>query len=334
VSEQQRKAPSGIGILGIGSCVPEGTLTNYDLEKMVDTTDQWIRERTGIFKRHMSDENTATSDLAAGAARNALADAGLGPEDLDMIIIATATPDMAFPSTACLVQSALGATKAVAFDISAACSGFLFGLSIAESYIRSGGYERIMVIGAETLTKIVDWDDRATCVLFGDGAGAVVVGHVGEGRGFVASRIRTDGTMSDLIKQPGGGPRLRLTEENVNDGHQYLKLQGNRVFKAAVKAMASVAVDTLADGGYTGDDLDLLVTHQANWRIIDATARRIKVPPEKVFSNVEDYGNTSAASIPIALTEAKQKGILKKGMLVELVAFGSGLTWASNLMIW
>lgn len=334
MSEQQRKAPSGIGILGIGSFVPEGTLTNYDLEKMVDTTDQWIRERTGIFKRHMSDEETATSDLAAGAARNALADAGLGPEDIDMIIIGTATPDMFFPSTACLVQNALGATQAVAFDISAACSGFIFGLSIAESYIQSGGYEKILVIGAETLTKIVDWEDRATCVLFGDGAGAVVVGHVGEGRGFVASRIRTDGTMSDLIKQPGGGSRLKLTEENVNDGHQYLKLQGNRVFKAAVKAMASIAVDTLADGGYTGDDLDLLVTHQANWRIIDATARRINVPPEKVFSNVEDYGNTSAASIPIALTEAKQKGILKDGMLVELVAFGAGLTWASSLMIW
>jgi 3-oxoacyl-[acyl-carrier-protein] synthase-3 len=191
-----------------------------------------------------------------------------------------------------------------------------------------------MVIGAETLTKIVDWNDRATCVLFGDGAGAAVVGRVGEGKGFVASRIRTDGSMSGLIQQPGGGSRIRITEDNVSEGHQYLKLQGNKVFKAAVKAMAKIAVDTLADGGYAGDDLDLLVTHQANWRIIDATARRINVPPEKVFSNVEDYGNTSAASIPIALTEAKQKGILKEGMLVELVAFGAGLTWASNLMIW
>ncbi len=334
MSEQRRKAPSGIGILGIGSYVPEGELTNYDLEKMVDTTDQWIRERTGIFKRHKTDDQTATSDLAIGAARNALADAGLGPEDIDLIIIATATPDMFFPSTACLVQNALGATQAAAFDISAACSGFLFGLSMAEIYIKCGPRKKILVIGAETLTKIVDWTDRATAVLFGDGAGAAVVGHVGEGRGFVASRIRSDGALSDLIKQPAGGSRMRPTIENLGERQQYMKLQGNRVFKAAVKAMASVAVGTLEDGGYTGDDLDLLVTHQANWRIIDATARRINVPPEKVFSNVEDYGNTSAASIPIALTEAKQKGILKEGMLVELVAFGAGLTWAGNLMIW
>jgi len=334
VSEQRRRAPSGIGILGIGSCVPEGELTNYDLEKIVDTTDKWIRERTGIFKRHRSDDQTATSDLAIGAGRQALADAGVGPEDIDVIILATATPDMFFPSTGCLVQAALGAKKAAAFDISAACSGFLYGLSLAEMYVKSGRYERILVIGAETLTKIVDWTDRTTCVLFGDGAGAAVVGRVGEGRGFVASRIGSDGTMSDLIKQPGGGSRIRPTVESLAEGHQYMKLQGNRVFKAAVKAMASVAVDTLEDAGYTGDDLDLLVPHQANWRIIDATARRINVPPEKVFSNVEDYGNTSAASIPIALTEAKQKGILKEGMLVELVAFGAGLTWASNLMIW
>jgi 3-oxoacyl-[acyl-carrier-protein] synthase-3 len=334
VSEQLRKEPSGIGILGIGSFVPEGALTNFDLEKMVDTTDQWIRERTGIFKRHKSDDQTATSDLAAGAARNALEDAGIGPEEIDLIILGTATPDMFFPSTACLVQDALGATRAAAFDISAACSGFLYGLSIAESYIKSGRHEKILVIGAETLTKVVDWSDRASCVLFGDGAGAAVVGRVGEGRGFVISNLRSDGSLSGLIMQPGGGSRIRLTEDNLKEGHQYLKLQGNKVFKAAVKAMASIAVDTLADGGYTGDDLDLLVTHQANWRIIDATARRINVPPEKVFSNVEDYGNTSAASIPIALAEAKQKGILKEGMLVEMVAFGSGLTWASNLMIW
>ncbi len=334
MSEQRRKAPSGIGILGIGSCVPEGELTNYDLEKMVDTTDQWIRERTGIFKRHKTDDQTATSDLAIGAAREALSDAGLGPEDIDVIVVATATPDMFFPSTACLVQNALGASQAVAFDIGAACTGFLYGLSMAEICIESGRYERILVIGAETLTKIVDWTDRATCVLFGDGAGAAVVGRVGEGRGFIAWRIGSDGTMSDLIKQPAGGSRMRPTEENLRSGDHFIRLQGNRVFKAAVKAMASVAVDTLEDGGYTGDDLELLVTHQANGRIIDATARRINVPPEKVFSNVEDYGNTSAASIPIALTEAKEKGILKEGMLVELVAFGSGLTWGSNLMIW
>jgi 3-oxoacyl-[acyl-carrier-protein] synthase-3 len=334
VREQQRKQPSGIGILGIGSFVPEGELTNYDLEKIVDTSDKWIRERTGIFKRHRSDENTATSDLAAGAAREAMADAGVEPGDIDIIIVGTATPDMFFPSTACHVQKALGASNAAAFDISAACSGFLYGLSLAENYIATGTHDLVAVIGAETLTKILDWSDRTTCVLFGDGAGAAIVGRVSDGRGFVTSRMGSDGTLNKLIMQPGGGSRVPPTEETLRQGLHYIKLQGNKVFKAAVKAMASVALETLEDAGYTNNDLDLLVPHQANWRIIDATARRIKVPPEKVFSNVEHYGNTSAASIPIALSDAKRQGILKEGMLVEMVSFGAGLTWASNLMIW
>lgn len=334
MKEHPRKAPSGIGIQGIGSYVPEGELTNYDLEKIVDTSDKWIKERTGIFKRHRTDDKTATSDLAAEAAMGALADAGLKPADIDIIIVGTATPDMFFPSTACLVQNKLGANQAAAFDISAACSGFLYGLSLAESYILSRAYDHILVIGAETLTKIVDWTDRTTCVLFGDGAGAAVVGRVGAGRGFVASQIRSDGAMSDLILQPGGGSRIPPTEDTLKEGLHFIKLQGNKVFKAAVKAMSGIAVSTLENAGYTSDDLDLLVPHQANWRIIDATAKRIKVPPEKVFSNVEDYGNTSAASIPIALTQAKREGILKEGMLVEMVSFGAGLTWACNLMIW
>jgi 3-oxoacyl-[acyl-carrier-protein] synthase-3 len=334
VNTAHRKQPSGIGIIGIGSFVPEGELTNLDLEKIVNTTDEWIMERTGIRKRHRADSQTATSDLAAGAALRALEDAGLGPEDIDVIIVGTATPDMFFPSTGCLVQKEIGAERAAAFDVSAACSGFLYGLSIAQDFVTAGKYNKVLVIGAETLTKIVDWSDRTTCVLFGDGAGAAVVGRVGEGHGIVSSLLASDGTMSELLKLPAGGSRMPPTEETVRGGHHYVKMQGNKLFKAAVKAMASAAVEVLDDAGYTGDDLDLLVTHQANLRIIDATARRINIPPEKVFNNLDQYGNTSAASIPIALTEAKEKGILKEGMLVELVSFGGGLTWASVLMRW
>lgn len=328
------KQPSGIGIIGIGSHVPEGTLTNLDLEQMVDTSDDWILERTGIRKRHKADAQTATSDLAAQAALNALEDVGMVAADIDMIILGTATPDMFFPSTACLVQKEIGATNAAAFDVSAACSGFLYGLSIAEDFVNAGKCERVLVIGAETLTKIVDWTDRTTCVLFGDGAGAAVVGKIGEGRGIISSLLASDGTMGELLKLPAGGSRMPPSEETVRSGLHYVKMEGNKLFKAAVKAMASAAVEVLADAGYSGDDLDLLVTHQANMRIIDATARRIHVPKEKVFSNVDMYGNTSAASIPIALTEARQKGVLKEGMLVELVSFGGGLTWAGVLLRW
>ena len=334
MNAQHRKPASGIGILGVGAFVPEGELTNTDLEKIVDTTDEWIRERTGISKRHKADAETATSDLAAGAGLRAIEDAGIKPTDIGLIIVGTATPDMFFPSTACLVQKALEAPQAAAFDVSAACSGFLYGLSIAEDFVNSGKYEYVLVIGAETLTKIVDWSDRTTCVLFGDGAGAAVVGRVGEGRGIVSSYMASDGGMGDLLKLPAGGSRMPSSEETVRNGMHYVKMQGNKLFKAAVKTMASAAVKALEDAGYTADDLEILVTHQANQRIIDATARRIGVPQEKVYSNVEFFGNTSAASIPIALAEAKKKGILKEGMLVELVSFGGGLTWASVLLRW
>jgi 3-oxoacyl-[acyl-carrier-protein] synthase-3 len=334
VNVRQRKPPSGIGVLGIGAHVPGNALTNFDLEKIVDTTDEWIRERTGIFKRYKADDQTATSDLATQAALRALEDAGLGAEDIDLIIVGTATPDMFFPSTACFVQKQLGASQAAAFDVSAACSGFLYGMTIAEDFVKSGKYERVLVIGAETLTRILDWTDRTTCVLFGDGAGAAVIGKVGDGRGIVSSLLASDGSLGDLLKLPAGGSRMPPSEETVRKRLHYVKMQGNKLFKAAVKAMASAAITTLDDAGYTGEDLDLLVPHQANWRIIDATARRINVPPEKVYSNVKDFGNTSAASIPIALSEAKRKGILKEGMVIELVSFGGGLTWASVLMVW
>jgi 3-oxoacyl-[acyl-carrier-protein] synthase-3 len=320
--------------MGIGSHVPEGTLTNFDLEKMVDTTDDWIRERTGISKRHRADAQTATSDLAAEAAKKALDDAGVGARDIDVIIVGTATPDMFFPSTACLVQNEIGATRAAAFDVSAACSGFLYGLSIAEDFVSAGKFKRVLVIGAETLTKIIDWTDRTTCVLFGDGAGAAVVGAVGDGHGIVSSFLASDGSMGELLMLPAGGSRMPPSEDTIRERLHYVKMKGNKLFKAAVKAMASAAVGTLEEAGYTGDDLDLLVTHQANMRIIDATARRINIPMEKVFTNVDRYGNTSAASIPMALTEARDCGVLKKDMLVELVSFGGGLTWASVLMVW
>ena len=331
---EHRKPASGIGILGVGDFVPEGELTNFDLEKIVDTSDKWIRERTGIFKRHKADAKTATSDLAAGAGLKAIRDAGITPADIGLIIVGTATPDMFFPSTACLVQKALGATQAAAFDLSAACSGFLYGLSIAEDFVNSGKHEYVLVIGAETLTKILDWNDRTTCVLFGDGAGAAVVGRVGEGRGIISSFMASDGGMGDLLKLPAGGSRMPPSEETIRNRMHYVKMQGNKLFKAAVKTMATAAVRALEDAGYTAADLDVLVTHQANQRIIDATARRIGVPPEKVYSNVEFFGNTSAASIPIALAEAKGNGTLREGMLIELVSFGGGLTWASVLLRW
>ncbi|MFZ1946971.1 MAG: beta-ketoacyl-ACP synthase III [bacterium] len=334
MEKQAQKQPSGIGIIGVGAYVPDDVLTNRDLEKMVDTNDQWIRERTGISKRHRADAKTATSDLAKQAGLRALADAGLGPLDVDMIIVATATPDMLFPSTACVVQKEIGATNAVAFDVSAACSGFLYGLSIAEQFVKSGGYDHILVVGAETLTKILDWTDRSTCVLFGDGAGAAVVGRVGEGRGLISTLLASDGALGDMLELPAGGSRMPASEETLRRGLHFVKMEGNKLFKAAVKAMASAAISTLDGAGYSGDDLDLLVPHQANLRIITATADRIKIPMDKVHINIEEYGNTSAASIPIALDEAKRKGVLKEGMLIEMVSFGGGLTWACVLMRW
>jgi 3-oxoacyl-[acyl-carrier-protein] synthase-3 len=314
--------------------VPEGILTNFDLEKIVDTTDEWIKERTGITRRHRVDEKMATSDLAKEAARRAVADAGLTPQDLDVIIVATATPDMFFPSTACLVQKEIGATNAFAFDISAACSGFLYGLSVADHLVKAGTYKHVLAIGAETLTKITDWTDRSTCVLFGDGAGAAVVGKVGPGRGFIATMLKSDGTLGDLLHMPAGGSRMPPSEETIKNRLHCVKMEGNKLFKVAVKAMAGAAMSVLADSGYTGDDLDLLVPHQANLRIIDSTADRVKIAKEKVLINIGEYGNTSAASIPIALDQAKRNGVLKEGMLIEMVSFGGGLTWACTLMRW
>lgn len=320
-----------IGIVGIGSDAPPGILSNADLEKMVDTSDEWIVERTGIRTRHIADAQTTTSVLATNAARKALADAGLKGEDVDLIIIGTATPDMLFPSTACLVQAQIGASGA-AFDLAAACSGFIYGLNVAAGLIRNGTHETALVIGAETLTKIVDFQDRGTCVLFGDAAGAAVLRRVEKGRGILATRIMSDGTLAEMLTLPAGGSARPTSHETVDQRLHYIKMNGNNVFKSAVKWMADVVKKALEDAELGAHEVDLFIPHQANLRIIEATARKLDIPMDKVFVNVDRYGNTSAASIPLALDEARQAGMLREGYVVSAVAFGSGFTWGSAVL--
>ncbi len=323
-----------VGILGTGSFAPERVLTNAELAKMVDTSDEWIMTRTGISTRRIADANTATSDLAAEAGRRAIADAGIDPDEIDMIIVATATPDMLFPASACLVQSAIGLTRACAFDVSAACSGFVYSLSIAKALISSRTYDKILVIGAETLSKIVDWTDRNTCVLFGDGAGAAVLGEVEEGRGIQSVLLGSDGSLSHWLNMPGGGSRMPISHEVIDQRLHYVKMNGNNVFKYAVMAMETAALAALDQANARPEEIDLLVPHQANLRIIEAVAERIGVPMTKVFVNLDRYGNTSAASVPIALDEARREGRLKKGDLVEVVVFGGGFTWGAAVLRW
>ena len=319
-------------VKGIGFAVPEKILTNADFEKMVDTSDEWIRSRTGMSERHISDNSTATSDLSTEAAKKALAMAGVNAADLDIIITATVTGDTPFPSTACYIQRNLGATKAAAFDISAACSGFLYGLTLADNFIANGSYKNILVIGAELLSKITDYTDRKTCVLFGDGAGAAVLQPSDGNRGILKTYIHSDGRLTDLLAMPGGGSRHPASHETVDQRLHYIKMEGPEVFKAAVKAMGNAAVDVLKMADMQSSQLALLIPHQANIRIIQATARRIKLPMEKVFINVDRYGNTSAASIPIALTEAIEQGRLKKDDYCLLVSFGGGFTTGAVLL--
>lgn len=316
-------------MLGTGVAIPPKTLTNQDLEKIVDTSDEWIRERTGMQVRHIVDDETQNSDLSAQAAMQALQDADMDAEEIDTIIVATVTGDVTFPSTACYVQDKIGAVNAAAFDIQAACSGFLYGLSIADGFVATGKSKNVLVIGCELLTRIVDWKDRSTCVLFGDAAGAAVLGPAnGDGRGILGTFMKTDGRLAHLLCMPGGGTRYPAQvaiDENMNT----LKMRGPEVFRAAVTAMVDAAAHILETAGLTVDDVDLLIPHQANKRIIDATARRMKIPPEKVYINVHEYGNTSSASIPVALNEAKEKGLLKPGDVCVMVAFGGGFTWGS-----
>lgn len=323
-----------VGITGTGSCLPEKKLTNFDLEKMVDTTDEWIRTRTGISERRIADNKTATSDLATEAAKIAIDDAGLLLEDIDLIIVATATPDMAFPSTACIVQKNIGAKNAVAFDIEAACSGFLYALAIGEQFIKTGVYRNALIIGAETLSKITNWKDRRTCVLFGDGAGAAVLQQVEGGLGILSSSLGSDGFKGDYLTQPAGGSRMPSTIKTILNDLHYIHMDGREVFKFAVRAMSKSALEIIKDVGYNIEDVDYMIPHQANIRIIEAVAKKINLTMDKVYVNLNDYGNMSVASIPVALDEAVKKGSIKAGDIIILVAFGGGLTWGSSVIKW
>lgn len=324
----------GAGIAGLGVSIPERILTNRDLEKMVDTSDEWIVTRTGIRERHIAGEGTASSDLAVEAGQQALADAGLSPGDVDLIIVATATPDMLFPATACLVQDRLGASRAAAFDLEAACSGFIYGLTVGSQFIRTGTCENVLVIGAEILSRVLNWQDRSTCVLLGDGAGAAVLRPAAPGQGILGSYLGADGSGGALLMVPAGGSRLPASAETVATGQHYMYMNGAEVFKFAVRIMGDAAERVLGTCGLGFADVDWYVPHQANYRIIEASARRFGLPMEKVIVNLDRYGNTSAASIPIALWESVREGKVRSGDVVLAVAFGSGLTWGATVMRW
>jgi 3-oxoacyl-[acyl-carrier-protein] synthase-3 len=323
-----------VHIIGVGSCTPDRVVTNRDLEQIVDTTDEWITTRTGIKERRIADPGTPSSVLATEAARRAMADAGITGAEIDQIIVGTVTGDRPFPSTACLLQDRLGASSAYAFDISAACSGFLYALSLGRNQILAGAAGTVLVVGVETLSKITDWTDRNTCVLFGDAAGAVVLRSTGKPGGILATKLHSDGSLTRLLEMPGGGSLNPSSYETVDRRLHYIRMSGNDVFKYAVRAMESVACEALEAAGVKPEELDLLVPHQANYRIIDATARRLGLPMEKVFVNLDRYGNTSSASIPLALDEAKRSGRIKPGDLVEMVTFGGGFTWAASVVRW
>ncbi|MEK4110723.1 3-oxoacyl-[acyl-carrier-protein] synthase-3 [Paenibacillus sp. DS2363] len=323
-----------VGVIGTGKYVPEKILTNSDLEKMVDTNDEWIVSRTGIKERHIAAPDQATSDLAYEAAIKALESAGMTGSDLDLIIVATITPDSSFPSTACILQDKLGAKGAAAFDLSAACSGFVYGLASATSFIQSGMYNNALVIGADCLSRITDYTDRNTCVLFGDGAGAVVVGEVPEGRGFKAFDLGAEGAGGSLLQMEGGGSRLPATAETVENKKHYINMNGREVFKFAVRVMGTATIEVLRKAGMERTDVDLFVPHQANIRIIQSAMQRLELPEEKVVVNVDKYANTSAASIPLALVEAAEEGRMKAGDTVLMVGFGGGLTWGASVLVW
>jgi 3-oxoacyl-[acyl-carrier-protein] synthase-3 len=320
-------------IAGTGSYAPAKTLTNADLERMVATSDEWITERTGIRERRIAATGEACSDLALKAAERALASAGVRADDLDLILLATCTGDYPLPATACLIQHQLGATKAAACDISAACCGFVYALSVADAYVRTG-MRHVLVIGSEVMSAITDWSDRNTCILFGDGAGAAVISASEEDRGVLSTHLRSDGVLSELIAVPGGGSRLPLSEKVIAEKMNCIKMKGNETFKVAVRMLEEIARETLATNRLRIEDLDLYVPHQANMRILKAVAERLGLPLDKVMLNLDKYGNTSAASIPIALDEAVRQGRIKDGSLVMLGAFGAGLTWASALIKW
>ncbi len=334
VKKMDKAEKRKIKISGTGFYVPDKVLTNFDLEKMVDTSDEWIVSRTGIRERRIGSEDQVTSDLAVEAAKVALKNAGLKIKDIDLIIVATSTPDTIFPSTACWVQSKLEADHIPAFDISAGCTGFIYGMILSEGLILSGVKKRILLIGSEFLTKVTNWKDRNTCVLFGDAAGAVVLEESHGDKGMLSSYWKADGKLADLLSQPAGGTQIPASAQSIDQDLHYLQMKGNEVFKHAVKRMGEAAVVALKKAGLEKEDIDYLIPHQANIRIIEATGRRLKLPPEKVFINIQKYGNVSVATIPIALHELNESGKLKDGTIIVMDAFGAGFTWGAIAYRW
>jgi 3-oxoacyl-[acyl-carrier-protein] synthase III len=322
------------GILGTGHSYPEGILTNADLAKIVETSDDWITTRTGIKQRRKAAPDEYTSLFAARAARQAIERARLDPADIDLLLCATVTPDQILPSTGCIVQAELGAHNAAAMDIVAACSGFLYGVSLADSMIRTGQVRHAVVVGAEILTQYVDYTDRQTCVLFGDGAGAAVLGPRDNNRGILASKIKSDGRYEEQLFSPGGGTRKKPSPETLAAGDHFFKMRGNELFKVAVRSMAEISREVLERAGVKSDDINLFIPHQANQRITEAVADRLNVDMSKVYSNIAVHGNTSSASIPIALDECVEAGRIKEGDLVLMSSFGGGATWGAVLMRW
>ncbi len=322
-----------VRFLGTGSAAPERVLSNFDLEKMVDTTDEWIQTRTGIRERRIADPDVATSDIAYDAALRALESAQVSADEIDGIIVGTVTPDYLFPSTACVLQSRLGAKNAFAFDLLAGCSGFLYALQAGKGIINGGDAKKILVIGAETLSKITDFEDRATCILFGDGAGAAIIGE-SDTPGILSFCLGANGDAGDLLHMPGGGSRIPPSEESLKNKCHFLKMEGRDVFKEAVKALESSSLEAIKSADLTPDEIDIFIPHQANYRILEAVRKRIGLPEEKVFSNLEKYGNTSSASVPIALDEAVRSGRVKKGDTLLFSVFGAGFTWGAAVVRW
>src|SRR3989454_1148594 len=321
-------------IISVGSYVPERVLTNTDLEKMVDTSDEWITTRTGIKERHIAAPTQWPSDMAAGAATRAMESGGIKPEQIDLIIVATITPDMVFPATACLVQEKIGAFRAAAFDIEAACSGFIYGLEIGQQFIMSRTYDTVLVIGAEKLSSIIDWTDRNTCVLFGDGAGAAILQSRPKAHGLLTACMGADGGKADLLGMPGGGCRCPATVESVNARLHFLRMEGKETFKNAVNAMFTAAQESLRRCELDISKIKCIIPHQANQRIIEAVGDRLGARPEQIYVNLDKYGNTSAASVAIALDEAVESGRIQRGDLILLIVFGAGLTWAAAVIEW
>jgi len=321
-------------IAGVGSYTPDKVVTNRDLEDKVDTSDEWITKRTGIKERRIAADDVTASDLATKAAENALKDAGLQAGDLDLILVATSTPDHpGFPSTACILQDKLGITDTPAFDLAAACTGFIYGMSTATQYIETAAYDNILVVGTEVFSKIIDWEDRNTCVLFGDGAGAAVLTPGTEG-GILANHLGADGSRSEVLEIPGGGSQAPFSQAVLDDRDHYVRMDGKPVFKFAVKILGTAALESLEQVGLDKDDIDYLIPHQANSRIIDAAAKRLDLKEDQIYVNLDKYGNTSAASIPLALAEAVQDNQIKQGDIVVLVGFGAGLTWGATVIEW